>query len=220
MPATTGQSPPRGLASLPSTTASKEMPTKTELYDIAAKSLQTGALTGMVGSFVGLGTGIMRNAPPALFAAFAGLQWFTLGSSFVASRSLLHHAWGGEDNLRPWDKVAASTAAGGVSGMVGGLIRGPSNIIPGILFFSTLGGSATYLSQKFSSREPSEKTSILASKWSPLKKLTDQEYEKLLEEKILKLDAEIAIIDDNIAALKASAQPSNQPQQNTPQRAK
>jgi hypothetical protein len=38
---------------------------------------------GMVGSFVGLGTGIMRNAPPALFAAFAGLQWFTLGSSFV-----------------------------------------------------------------------------------------------------------------------------------------
>ncbi|ETS76000.1 hypothetical protein PFICI_12944 [Pestalotiopsis fici W106-1] len=220
MPSATGSAPPQEPASSPTATTGKEMPTKSELYDIAAKSLQTGGFTGIVGSFVGLGTGIMRNMPPALFAAFAGLQWFTLGSSFVASRSLLQHAWGGEDKLGPWDRVAASTAAGGVSGMVGGLLRGPSNIIPGILFFSTLGGSATYLSQKFSSRERSEKTSILASKWSPLKKLTDQEYEKLLEEKILKLDAEIAIIDDNIAALKASTQSSNQAQQGTSQRAK
>ncbi|KAH6660801.1 hypothetical protein BKA67DRAFT_549220 [Truncatella angustata] len=113
----------------PTTTQPKihdEMPTKTELYEIAAKSLQTGALTGVVGCFVGLGSGIMRNAPPALFAAFAGFQWFTLGSSFVASRSLLHHAWGGEENLRPIDKVSASAAAGGVSGMVGGLIRKPT----------------------------------------------------------------------------------------------
>ncbi|KAI4603425.1 hypothetical protein KJ359_003235 [Pestalotiopsis sp. 9143b] len=217
MPAATGPAPPQGPSATPAATGSKEMPSKSELYDIAAKALQTGAVTGMIGSFVGLGTGIMRNAPPALFAAFAGLQWFTLGSSFVASRSLLHHAWGGEETLRPWDKVAASTAAGGVSGMVGGLIRGPSNIIPGVLFFSTLGGSATYLSQKFEGRETKEKTSILASKWSPLKKLTDQEYEKLLEEKILKLDAELAIIDDNIAALKASEQSSSQAKQSTPQ---
>lgn len=76
------------------------------------------------------------------------------------------------------------------------------------------------MSQKFEGRETKEKTSILASKWSPLKKLTDQEYEKLLEEKILKLDAEIAIIDDNIAALKASEQPSSQAKQSTPQAAR
>lgn len=36
-----------------------------------------------------------------------------------------------------------------------------------------------------------------------MKKLTDQEYENILEEKLLRLDAEIAIIDDNIAVLKA-----------------
>lgn len=36
-----------------------------------------------------------------------------------------------------------------------------------------------------------------------MKQLTDQEYENVLEEKLLRLDAEIAIIDDNVAELKA-----------------
>lgn len=36
-----------------------------------------------------------------------------------------------------------------------------------------------------------------------MKRLTDQEYESILEEKLLRLDAEIAIIDENIAELKA-----------------
>lgn len=36
-----------------------------------------------------------------------------------------------------------------------------------------------------------------------MKKLTDQEYEHILEEKLLRLDAEIAIIDDDVAALRA-----------------
>lgn len=36
-----------------------------------------------------------------------------------------------------------------------------------------------------------------------MKKLSDQEYEVILEENLLRLEAEIAIIDDNIAGLKA-----------------
>lgn len=36
-----------------------------------------------------------------------------------------------------------------------------------------------------------------------MKQLTDKEYENILEEKLLRLDAEIAIIDDNVAELKA-----------------
>ena len=83
------------------------MPSSNELFDIAAKSLQTGALTGMyqcfvserpslppsellnpsppgtLGAAIGAGSGILRNAPPTLFALFAGLQWFALGSSFM-----------------------------------------------------------------------------------------------------------------------------------------
>ncbi|KAI0127899.1 hypothetical protein BJ170DRAFT_393655 [Xylariales sp. AK1849] len=183
-----------------------EMPSTAELYRIAAKSLQTGALTGALGTVVGAGSGIMRSAPPALFALVAGVQWFALGSSYMASRSLLWHAWGGEQNLSSTDMVSASAVAGGVSGMVGGLVRGPRNILPGILFFSLLGGGTTFVTQKFQSRERKEKTSLLASKWSPLKPLTEKEYENILEERILRLDAEIAVIDDNIAALKVTSQ--------------
>lgn len=44
--------------------------------------------------------------------------------------------------------------------------------------------------------------SWLRSKWSPLKKLTDEEYISMMEEKMLKVETEIALIDDRIAALR------------------
>lgn len=43
---------------------------------------------------------------------------------------------------------------------------------------------------------------IAKQKWSPFSILTDAEYEKILREKILTLDVEIALIDDRIAALR------------------
>lgn len=43
----------------------------------------------------------------------------------------------------------------------------------------------------------------LGAKWSPMTKLADQEYENILEEKLLRLDVEIALLDENIAALRA-----------------
>ncbi|KAI2639834.1 hypothetical protein GGS26DRAFT_287008 [Hypomontagnella submonticulosa] len=184
-----------------------EMPSANELMEIASKSLQTGAVTGGVGLVVGAGSGIVRSAPPALFALVAGLQWFALGSSYMASRSLLWHAWGGEENLTPSDYVKASGVAGGVSGMVGGMFRGPRNIIPGILFFGTVGATGQYISQRFRNKPQDDdskpKSSWLDSKWSPMRRLTDKEYEEKLEEKILRIDAEISIIDDSIASLRA-----------------
>ena len=81
---------------------------------------------------------------------------------------------------------------------------GPSNIQPGIFFFSTLAGTSTFIAQKFQNKEPKEKTSWMASKWSPMKQLTDQEYENILEERLLRLNAEIAVIDENIASLKGT----------------
>ena len=86
---------------------------------------------------------------------------------------------------------------------------GPRNIIPGMLVFSALGACGSYMTQK-SPNEPADKeskpkTSWLDSKWSPLKRLSDKEYEARLEEQILRIDADIAIIDENIQSLKASA---------------
>lgn len=83
---------------------------------------------------------------------------------------------------------------------------GPRNILPGILVFSTLGSGASYVSQKLKRPEGQEgkpKTSWLDSKWSPLTRLSDADYVERLEEKLLRIDADLAIIDDHIASLKA-----------------
>jgi hypothetical protein len=42
----------------------------------------------------------------------------------------------------------------------------------------------------------------MQSKYSPMKQLSDEEYKKFLEDKLLRVDTEIAVIDDNIASLK------------------
>jgi hypothetical protein len=50
--------------------------------------------------------------------------------------------------------------------------------------------------------ENSMKNSWLNSKWSPMKVLSDSEYENMLREKLLKVEAEIALVDENIEALR------------------
>lgn len=43
------------------------------------------------------------------------------------------------------------------------------------------------------------------SKWSPMSILTDEQYEKMLEEKLLNVEAQIAIIDERIEGVKRQA---------------
>ena len=94
-----------------------------------------------------------------------------------------------------------------ILGTVNNCVGGPRNIIPGILFFGTVGATGQYVSQRFKSKSQDDsKSSWLDSKWVPLKRLTDKEYEEKLEEKILRIDAEISIIDENIASLRANSE--------------
>ncbi|KAK6950405.1 hypothetical protein Daesc_008733 [Daldinia eschscholtzii] len=185
----------------------REMPTANELIEIGSKALKVGFIAGGAGLVVGAGSGIVRSAPPALFALVAGLQWFALGSSYTASKHLLWHAWGGRENLSTSDIVKSNGVAGSVAGMVGGMFRGPKNILPGMLVFGTGGAAGAYLGQLIQGQSKDDsktKSSWLDSKWSPMKRLTDKEYEEKLEEKILRINAEISIIDDSIASLRAS----------------
>lgn len=50
------------------------------------------------------------------------------------------------------------------------------------------------------------KDSWLNSKWSPMKVLSDKEYESMLREKLLKVEAEIALVDESIEALRVQEQ--------------
>jgi hypothetical protein len=49
-----------------------------------------------------------------------------------------------------------------------------------------------------------EKNKGFWAKYSPLTKLTDQDYEKILEERLLRTEAEIAVVDDHIKELRES----------------
>jgi hypothetical protein len=42
------------------------------------------------------------------------------------------------------------------------------------------------------------------SRWSPIKQLSDQEYVDILEEKLLRVEADIALIDDRVKELRES----------------
>lgn len=84
---------------------------------------------------------------------------------------------------------------------------GPRNILPGILFFGTLGAGSSYLSQLTGAESKTKtKTSWLDSKLSPVQRLSDKDYLDKIDEKILRLDAEIAIVNETIASLRKSLQ--------------
>lgn len=182
-----------------------------EIMEILVPSTQIGAITGSIGLFAGAVGGIVRSPNPILFATASGIQWFALGSSYYASRAVIEKAWGGHDRLTTTDRIQASAMAGGFSGMIGGLIRGPKNIAPGILAFSLLGAGGQVVANTFTGYSWKDtKSSILSSKWSPVKPLSDQEYEKYLQEKLLRVEAELALLDDNVKALRETEQKAKQ----------
>ena len=43
---------------------------------------------------------------------------------------------------------------------------------------------------------------VLNSKWSPMKVLSDEQYEKMLREKLLRVEAELALVDEDIEKVK------------------
>jgi hypothetical protein len=83
-------------------------------------------------------------------------------------------------------------------------------VIPGAIMFAIFGATGQALYNVVDARKSrlvesgeKPKNSWLDSKWSPVKVLTDTEYENMLQEKLLRVNAEIALIDENIEALRA-----------------
>ena len=71
--------------------------------------------------------------------------------------------------------------------------------------FSILGAAGQGLVNKLDAQPRKEGKSLLESKWSPLKPFSDEDYKAMLEEKLLGIEADISLVDDKIAALKAAA---------------
>lgn len=120
----------------------------------------------------------------------------------------------------PGDRTKASAIAGAVTGgLCGGALRGHRNIIPGAVMFALFGylGQSLYNLLDIRHTEQSQQAAIknnettslwrrvANSKYSPMKVLSDEEYQEVLRRKLLQVEAEIAVIDDDIQKLKASS---------------
>lgn len=83
---------------------------------------------------------------------------------------------------------------------------GPRNILPAVAIFSIFGASGQAVVNAMPTNatpDNKSKTSWLDSKWSPVTPMTDTEYATFIQDKILKFDVEVSMIDDQLAALRA-----------------
>ena len=123
-------------------------------------------------------------------------------------------------NPTPSDRVRASSMSGAISGATLGLLfRGPKNVIPGTIMFTFFGFGGQH-AYNFLDRRNSEEVKrrevlreegntdetwlqrVAKSKSSPVKVLSDEEYEKIMQEKLLGVEASIALIDERIEELR------------------
>ncbi|KAI4168187.1 MAG: hypothetical protein LQ343_006573 [Gyalolechia ehrenbergii] len=149
--------------------------------------------------------------------------------NLAASREAIFRAWEISPSLPPQKRVLPSTLAGGITGgTAGAVLRGRANIIPGMIMFSLFGFAGQHLYNALDSRQssrilssptstqgdvPSENAvrdqprwkRILNSKYSPMKVLSDEQYEEMLREQLVRVDAEIALVDEEIEKVRATA---------------
>lgn len=83
-------------------------------------------------------------------------------------------------------------------------------MIPGIIMFGIFGatGQALYnkadetVADSIKLTPDGKQNSWLNSKWSPMKVLSDAEYENMLREKLLSINAQISLVDESIEAVR------------------
>ncbi|KAK3504581.1 hypothetical protein B0T13DRAFT_443706 [Neurospora crassa] len=174
---------------------------------VLGPALKLGVGVGTLGLLTGAAAGIIRSAPPGLYAATTGVQWFVLSSSFWGARQFaLNSLANGTDSSPSSNNLIATSSAGAFSGATAGLLRGPRNILPGAVVFSLLGLGGAALQNRIKSKEQSESwfRKVIDGKWSPITRITNEDWERILEEKLLRVETEIAVLDDSIEELRKS----------------
>ncbi|KAK7552796.1 hypothetical protein IWX47DRAFT_338276 [Phyllosticta citricarpa] len=202
---------------------------------IAVSAFKVGLFTGGAGVFFGGIQGILYSQVPTLFAAFSTLQWLTAGTTYWAARNVYLNRHGllakpqkelfgldvdAVDTFSASERKTASAIGGAISGAVTAAVtRGKRNIIPGMIIFSLLGYTGqAFINKREGKHEGNEVADsdsdqktfwqrLASSKFSPVTIMSDAEYENLLNDKLLRVETEIALIDDHIAHLKQIQSP-------------
>ncbi|KAF2666970.1 hypothetical protein BT63DRAFT_325812 [Microthyrium microscopicum] len=177
-------------------------------------AIQAGGLAGLGGILFGGTSGIAGGKKPlVLWTLMTGFQWATLGGTYWGLRSSILNEYP-EPDITPSTRLYASAASGCLSfAAVGLVIRGRQNVLPGAFMGSVFGfagqaGFNYFDKDKYAEMSRPKRDSIWKkaadSEWMPFKSLTDDEHADLLKERLLRAEAEIAIIDDEIASLRDS----------------
>ncbi|KAF2453153.1 hypothetical protein BDY21DRAFT_293472, partial [Lineolata rhizophorae] len=179
-----------------------------------------GVLVGGIG-------GLLRSSRPGLFAAVSGVQWFALGGTFWATRSMLFRtAIPALPHETPHDKATISALAGGITGgSVAALTRGRANVLPATVMFALFCWAGQSAYNALDARHSEAVVTVPAetavgpvkklenapwwvraagSKWSPMKIISDEDYARMLEEKLVVVEADIALLDEKIEEAKSA----------------
>lgn len=79
-----------------------------------------------------------------------------------------------------------------------------------------LGAGGQFAINKWNSTDVPSAEKQTSWRFNPMKKLTDQEYENILDEKLLVLETEIALLDDNLAELRSQKKEQENAASNQP----
>lgn len=86
---------------------------------------------------------------------------------------------------------------------------GPRTIIPRAIFYTLFGAVGQALYNRANASQTAKaalgtepKSSWLDSKWSPMKVLSDEDYGNMLRERLLRVNAEIALVDESMEAIR------------------
>ena len=178
---------------------------------IINSATSVGAGAGFIGAAFAAGNATLKGRRVVLWSAVAGGQCCALGFTYWLSRQILSGSVGFQrqtESRSIQDELMYSTISGSIAGLVGGSLRGRSNIIPGALVFGMvgLGGQLGVSSLAAAIDAPKERKPILerlsTSKWWPLQSVSDTDYENQLKEQLEALNTEINMVDSQISALK------------------
>ncbi|OAL40495.1 hypothetical protein AYO20_00231 [Fonsecaea nubica] len=170
-------------------------------------ALYVGAATGACGAaYGGVAGTLIQTTNPLAYTAFSATQWFCAGTTFFYCRSLLLAGALNRDN--DLHKIAASSIAGSCSGVVFANFLPRGSLLTGGIMFGVIGAlTQAGLNTTHGTTSITQLSSRLRNgfaAFSPMKSLSDKEYEDLLSEKLLRVEAEIAVLDDKIATLRAA----------------
>ncbi|KAJ9643778.1 hypothetical protein H2204_001923 [Knufia peltigerae] len=173
-------------------------------------SLAVGVGTGVLGIAYGGVAGTILSTPnPVLYPTYSGVQWLCAGTTFFYCRSVL--LADPKTRQHPLQVVAASGLSGFGAGAVAGAFLRRAAVIPGGIILGALaatsqaalnvnGGSFDLNFNDIPLRLQRGMANLM-----PMQSLSDEQYEELLNSKLLNIEAQISLLDDQIADIREAS---------------